>query len=158
MPGEEWREFKARDRKYTVNVHWHHILNHTYPDMYTTDIKISHSLFPPRTTASDIERYIREAIEQYPNGKSRADMRDGHCRLARQKQGGFRGVRRARFVRCPMPNGCTYVCRRELARLATNRISSTAIRMLSACSSASSRWRPIKRETGGGSTLYSVDW
>jgi hypothetical protein len=67
LPGEEWRAFKTRDRKYTVNVHWHHILNHTYRYMYTTDSKISHSLFPPRTTAGDIERYIREAIEQYPN-------------------------------------------------------------------------------------------
>jgi hypothetical protein len=68
LPGEKWREFKTRDRKYTVNVHWHHILNHTYRYMYTTDGKLSHSLFPPRTTASDIERYIREAIEEYPNG------------------------------------------------------------------------------------------
>jgi hypothetical protein len=68
LPGDKWREFKTRDRKYTVNVHWHHILNHTYRYMYTTDGKLSHSLFPPRTTAGDIERYIREAIEEYPNG------------------------------------------------------------------------------------------
>jgi hypothetical protein len=68
LPGDKWREFQTRDRKYTVNVRWHHILNHTYRYMYTTDGKISHSLFPPRTTAGDIERYIREAIEQYPNG------------------------------------------------------------------------------------------
>jgi hypothetical protein len=68
LPDEKWRSFKTRDRKYTVNVAWHHILNHTYRYMYTTDGKISHSLFPPRTTAADMERYIREAIEQYPNG------------------------------------------------------------------------------------------
>jgi hypothetical protein len=66
LPGNAWREFTSSD-DYTVNVHWHHILNHTYRYMYTTDSKPSHSLFPPGTSANDLATYVREAIEQFPN-------------------------------------------------------------------------------------------
>jgi hypothetical protein len=35
--------------------------------MYTTDSKPSHSLFPPGTSANDMVKYIKEAIERFPD-------------------------------------------------------------------------------------------
>jgi hypothetical protein len=69
-PDNEWEVFHSSDGGHPVNVHWHHILNHTYRHMWTTDSKPGHSLFPFGTSARQVGTYIQEAIDrfyQHPN-------------------------------------------------------------------------------------------